>query len=199
MTVHGDFTGNIRDEMGSFVAQSRERYPGIDPTDDMYRTNMPRRAAVSNASVLTTQVLSTVPIYLFQGDTVTSITFVSATTAASVPTNWWFALYDPDGALVGQTADQTSTAWAANTKMTKALGTPAAITETGWYRAGIMVKATTPPTLAGVALHNAVESAALISGELILSATSDSSLTDTAPATLGALTAIAGVPLCILT
>lgn len=199
MTVHGSYTGILRDDVAEFIAQNRERFPGIDPSEDMYRANMPRRACMSNAAVLTTAVMSSVPIYLYAGEIVTNITFVSATTAANTPLNQWVALYDPDGELLGQSTDLTTEAWAANTKKTFALAAPEVILATGWHRAALMVKATTPPTLIGVTLHNAVVSAALITDELILSATSDSALTGTAPATLGALTAIAGVPLCIAT
>ncbi|HEU0041407.1 MAG TPA: hypothetical protein VFQ15_03550 [Jiangellaceae bacterium] len=199
MTVHGAYTGILRDGLASVSDQQSERFPGINVSTTFYRANMSRLQAMSNAAVLTTQVMSSVPIYLRAGEVVTSLTFVSATTAANTPTNWWFAVYTPTGTLAGQTADQTTTAWAANTAMTKALTAPYTVVTTGWHRVGIMVKATTPPTLAGVTLHNAVESAAIITGEKILSATSDSALTDTAPATLGTLTAIAGVPLVIAT
>ncbi len=197
MTVHGAYQGIIRDGLQTVFDQHGERFPGIDVSTTFYRANMSRLQGVSNASVLTTQVMSSVPLYLRAGETVTSLTFVSATTAANTPTNWWYALYDPEGDLLGQTADQTNTAWAANTAKTVALATPVVVSTTGWHRAACMVKATTPPTLAGVTLHNAVESAAIITGELPLAATSGSALTDTAPATIGTLTAIAGVPLCI--
>lgn len=199
MTVHGAYTGILRDDIGDFIAQQRERYPGIDPANGLYRTNMPRRAAMSNASVLTTQVMSSVPIYLYAGEAVENFTFVSATTAAGTPTNQWAALYSPTGSLLAQTPDLEDEAWAANTKKSFVLGDPYVVETTGWHRVALMVKATATPTLAGVTLHNAVLSAALISGELPLSATSGSSLTDTAPGTIGALTAIAGVPLCIVT
>lgn len=199
MTVHGRETGILRDVLANVGDWAAQDVPGWNHSAALYRANMRRIQAVANASVLTTQVMSSVPIYLRAGDVITNLTFVSATTAANTPTNWWFALYNPAGALLQQTADQLTTAWAANTAMTKALASPVTVATTGWHRAAIMVKATTPPTLAGIALHNAVESAAVITGELILSATSDSALTTTAPATLGALTAIAGVPLCIAT
>ncbi|MBN1174560.1 MAG: hypothetical protein JXA67_20495 [Micromonosporaceae bacterium] len=199
MTVHGAYTGILRDGLQTVFDQHAERFPGIDVSTDFYRANMSRLQAVSNATVLTTQVMSSVPLYLRAGETVTSLTFASATTAAGTPTNWWFALYDPSGNLLGQTADQATAAWAANTAKTLDLATPVVVTAAGWHRAACMVKATTPPTLAGVALHNAVEAAAIITGELPLSATSGSALTDTAPDPIGTLTAIAGVPLCIAT
>jgi hypothetical protein len=199
VTVHGAYTGILRDDLGEMFTELRARYPGIDTATDFYRPNMSRLQAMSNASVLTTQVMTSVPIYLYAGEAVENITFVSATTAANTPTNQWAAIYDPAGDLLAQTPDLEDDAWAANTKKTFTLADPETIAVSGWHRVALMVKATATPTLAGVTLHNAVLSAALISGELPLSATSGSSLTDTAPSTIGALTAIAGVPLCILT
>ena len=201
MTVHGRYTGILRDDLANAFDVDSQDFPGVDFSDDLYRSNLRRSQCVSNVSALTTQVMTSVALYLREGDVVTNLTFVSATTAAGTPTNWWFALYSPAAtpALLGQTADQTSTAWAANTAMTKALASPVTIATTGIHYAAIMVKATTPPTLAGVALHNAVESGVIITGEKVLSQTSGSSLTDTAPATIATPTAIAGVPLVIAT
>lgn len=199
MTVHGAYTGLIRDDIGAMFDDLRSRHPGVDTSSAFYRANMSRLQAMSNASVLTTEVMTSVPVYFYAGDAVESFTFVSATTAANTPTNQWAALYDPAGNLVAQTPDLETEAWGANTKKTFTLDDPETIATTGWHRVALMVKATAPPTLAGVTLHNAVLSAALISGELPLSATSGSSLADTAPSTIGALTAIAGVPLVIVT
>jgi hypothetical protein len=199
--VHGRYTGILRDDLANAFDTDAQDYPGVDFSDDLYRANLRRTQCVSNVSALTTQVMTSVALFLREGDVVTSLTFVSATTAAGTPTNWWFALYSPAAtpALLGQTADQTSTAWAANTVMTKALASPVTISATGVHYAAIMVKATTPPTLAGVALHHAIESGAIITGEKVLSQTSGSSLTDTAPATIATPTTIAGVPLVIAT
>lgn len=204
MTVHGAYTGILRDDIQAILDIQAQRYPGIDVSTDFYRANMSRQQAMSNASVLTTAVMSSVPIWLREGETVTNLTFVSATTAAGTPANQWVALYGPHATpasapLLAQSVDLADEAWAANTKKTFVLASPVVVETTGWHRAALMVKAATPPTLAGVTLHNAVESAAIITGELALSATSGSALTDTAPATIGTLTAIAGVPLCIAT
>jgi hypothetical protein len=160
-------------------------------------TNIDRSAVVGNTSALTTAVMTSVALPLVAGQVVTNLTFVSATTATNTPTNWWFALYSPAGALLRQTADQTSTAWGANTVMTKALATTYTVPTTGVYYAAVMVKATTPPTLAGVALHNAVIAGAVVTGMKVLSQTSGSALTDTAPATIATPTTIAAVPLVI--
>lgn len=154
----------------------------------------------TDASVLTTAVMTSVAIPLQVGDLVTNITFKSGATAAGTPANYWFALYSADStpALVGQTADQTSTAWAANTVKTLALTTPYRVPVTGVYYAAIMVKASTPPTLLGASLGLAGASASILSSK-VLAQTSGSALTDTAPATIASPTAIASVPFAVLT
>jgi hypothetical protein len=163
------------------------------------KTNLDRFASMSNLSALTTQVMTSVAIPLQAGQIVTNISFVSATTAANTPTNYWFALYSPSGAaLRAQTADQTSTAWGANTVKTLALVAPYTVTASGIYYVGIMVKATTPPTLAGVALHNAVLAGNMVGSMSVLAQTSGVTLTDTAPASIATPTTIATVPLVIV-
>lgn len=169
------------------------------PSNSLLTANLDRTQVAGNLAALTTQVMTSVALPLQAGDVVTSLTFVSATTAAGTPTNWWFALYSPAGALLAQTADQTNTAWAANTAKTVALATPQLITAAGVYYAAIMVKATTVPTLAGAtALHNAVIAGNLGTlGFKVLAQTSGSSLTTTAPATIDTPTTVATVPLVI--
>lgn len=163
------------------------------------RKNLRRQECGGNLAALTTAVMTSVALFLEKGDTVTNLTFVSATTAAGTPTNWWFALYDTAStpALIGQTADQTTTAWAANTAKTVALATPYKVAATGIYYAAICVVATTVPTLAGASLHNAVEAGAVVTGQKVLARTSGSALTDTAPSTIASPTTVATVPLVI--
>ena len=157
------------------------------------RANMGRLIA-SDTAALTTQVLTTVALPLNAGDLVTKLAFKSGATAAGTPTNYWFALYDTAGALIAQTADQTTTAWAADTTKDLALSTPYLVTKPGVYYAGIMVKASTPPSLVGVTLARAALSTGFLSTDVVLSQTSGTGLTDTAPATIGTVTAIAAVP-----
>jgi hypothetical protein len=155
-------------------------------------------AVDADLTALATGVMTTVGVPCQVGDLVTNITFKSGATAADTPLNWWFALYDTAGALLAQTADQTTTAWAANTVKTLALATAQRIGSTGFYYAGIMVKATACPTLIG---HNCAlaGAAASILSSKVLAQTSGSTLTTTAPATIGTPTTVATVPLCILT
>lgn len=166
-----------------------------------FRTeNLGSYQADANLSALTSGVMLSVALPLQQGDLVTNLTFVSATTAAGTPTNYWFALYSSAStpALLSQSADQTSTAWAANTAKTLALGTPQVITTSGVYYAAIMVAATTPPTLLGKSVGIAAAAGAILSSK-ILAQTSGSSLTTTAPATIASPTTVANVPLVIAT
>jgi len=164
-------------------------------------SNLARSQAGTDLAALTTQVMTSVAIWLPAGTVVTNLTFVSGATAAGTPTNWWFALYSSAAtpALLAQTADQTSTAWAAETAKTVALTTPQTITTTAVYYAAIMVKATTPPSLAGTGRAGAGASAAVIAGNKILAQTSGSSLTTTAPATITGATTVGTIPLVIVT
>ena len=133
-------------------------YGTMAPTSptQFYRATQPRVGLYDSASdsgsvALTTQVMTSVPLLLAMGDVVTNLSFVSGATAAGTPTNWWFALYDLSAtpALIAQTADQTSTAWAAFTAQTKALTAAYTVPKTGVYWAAIHVKATTVPSLLG--------------------------------------------------
>lgn len=158
-----------------------------------------RRLVGADLAALTTQVMTDVGLYLEKGEVVKSLTFLSGATAAGTPTNWWFALYSPDGqTLLGQTADQTNTAWAANTAMKLQLATTYTVAATGVYRAAIMLKATTPPTLAGYTVR-ASASAAVVPGQAVLAQTSGSGLTTTAPGTIATPTAVGTVPYVVAT
>lgn len=191
----GSYTRNVRDALA--------HYNLSDPAspDTFFRRNLPRTGLYDSAGdtgqvALTTQVMTSVPIYLHAGDVVTNISLRSGATAADTPTNYWVALYSnaPTPALLGQSADQTSTAWGANTTKTLALAAPKTITESGVYWVGIMVKATAVPTLLG-----SIAAPAVATGERNLSQSSGSSLTATAPATVATPTAKQFVPYVVIT
>jgi hypothetical protein len=182
---------------------------GVNTDEEWLRQGSPSGVRAQSMSVLnvnadlaalTTQVMLSVAVPVQVGDLITSITFKSGATAAGTPTNWWFALYDNSAtpALLAQTADQTSTAWAANTAKTVALATAQRVTSSGVYYASIMVKASTPPTLIGANVSLAGAAAAIVSSA-VLAQTSGSSLTTTAPATIASPTTVATVPFCVLT
>jgi hypothetical protein len=198
VTVNGRYLGITRDELSYASDVVRQNLAGADPGAAFYRSNMRRLDATADLGALTTQVMTSVPIYLRKNDVVTSLSFRSGATAAGTPTNWWFALYSSAAtpALLGQTADQLTAAWAATTNKTLALGSPVTITADGLYWAAIMVKATTVPSLVGV---STTASAGIVGTEKNLAQTSGSSLTGTAPSTIATPTAAATVPLVILT
>lgn len=175
--------------------------PWVDPAyllngGNVYRENLPqgRLGAISDLSALTTQVMLSVALPLQKDDLVTSLTFRSGGTAVNTPTNWWFALYSPAGALLAQTADQLTAAWAADDHKTLALATPQRVPAAAVYFAAIMVKATAVPTLAGIAVDHAEISTGYMTGQAVLAQTSGSALTTTAPATIATPTAVANVP-----
>lgn len=125
-------------------------------------------------------------IWLTAGTTVTNISFHSATTAAGTPTHYVFALYDSGRNLLASSADQTSTAWAANTLKTLAMGTPYLVPSTGSHYVGISVVATTVPTLKGGTARTGGQLAGQAPALNGISSTTYS--TGTAPATVGAIT-----------
>lgn len=161
----------------------RENFDAGDQTTDV-------------AAALTTQVITAVPIVLEVGDRVTSLSVLSGATAASVPTNWWLALYDTAAvpALIAQTADQLTAAWAADTIKTLALSTAYTATSTGVYYVAVMVKATTVPSLICRVAGRAAANGALLTGYKVKGLTSGAALTTTAPATLATPTTVVNRP-----
>lgn len=181
MTLLGAFPGNPRDALAHLGGATA-----------FVRYNMPRAPLdASDVGVLTTAVMTSTPIFLSAGEAVTNLTFRSGATAAVTPTNWWFALYDTatTPALIAQTADQTTTAWAANTTKTLALTAAYTVTKSGYYWASLMVAAATPPTLVGARYFPA-----MVAGERSLGQTSGSALAATAPATIATPTAVQFAP-----
>jgi hypothetical protein len=167
---------------GSPAGQRNQPYDQIDINADLVAS-------------LTTQTMTTVAVPCQPGDLITSISFLTGATAASVPTNWWFALYTGGGTLVGQTADQLTAAMAGSTLLTLTLATAARAT--GVMYAAIMVKASTVPTLMGRTVALAVASGAIL-GSPVLAQRSGASLTTTAPGTIATPTTLATIPFCIL-
>jgi parallel beta-helix repeat protein len=114
------------------------------------------RLRCGTASTLVSGALYLVPIWLPKGLVVSSITFVTGGTAAGTPTNQWFTLHNSSRVALARTADNTTTAWAANTAKTLNIaqataGAASSYTTTynGLHYLGVMVAATTPPNLVG--------------------------------------------------
>ena len=195
MSVGGLYIANIADALHT-AELARPSSPST-----FYRESLPRFGLYDDAGhtghvALTTEVMTSLPIKFVAGEVVTNLSFRSGATAAGTPLNWWFALYDDSAtpALLAQTADQTTTAWAANTTKTLALATAQTIDATGVYWVSIMMKATTVVTLLGT-----VCAPAIVTGMRNMSVSSGSALTATAPATIATPTAKQFAPYCVAT
>ena len=140
-------------------------------------------ATIANGSLLSTGRMNLVAIDMEAGTLCTSITFYSLTTALSGGTAQWFALYDSARALLRQTVDDTNVAWGATAAKTLALTSTFRTTYTGLHYLGIMVAASTVPSLSCIATGAIIPSIAPIMG-----GTSDTGLTTTAPANAAAIT-----------
>jgi hypothetical protein len=188
MTVHGTYKGVVREDLGYLNTGGR-------PHDALFaKANLPRLALEDLAAPLATGVMTAVQLWLTAGDVITSLSWVSGSTAAGTPTNYWTALYSDAAvpALLGQSADQLTAAWAADTWKTLALASPITVPKSGKYWAAINVTATTPPTLMGMQAAKPV-----LAGETNLAVTSGTGLTGTATATLAAPAWTRKVPLVV--
>jgi len=129
------------------------------------------------------------------GETITRVGFVSATTAGATLTNQSFAIINADTlAVLGVTANDTSTAWAANTLKELVLTAPLTFNDDTPVYLGLLVTATTVPTLAGALL----QTAAIAALAPVLGGTSNAGLTTpasiTALVTVTAPTGTIGIP-----
>lgn len=126
------------------------------------------------------------------GASISTITFISGSTALSAGTNQVFGLYDTSWNRLATTADDTSTAWAANSAKTLTLtGAPYSVPATAGYYVACLVVASTVPSLAcGPAISYLRDTAPFMSGN---SNTGQTSL----PSTCTALSAgLANDPVC---
>lgn len=113
----------------------------------LFRTSFTRAAAFATNVTLTSGQMKLQAIWLNAGEKVTSLMFVSGATAMASPTHWWFALYDINLNLLGQTADQTTAAWAALTMKTLPLTAVYTVPTSGYYYVGVTTVATTTPSV----------------------------------------------------
>ncbi|WP_416975656.1 hypothetical protein [Streptomyces sp. 4F14] len=188
MTLLGAFKGNPRNDLSWLNTAGRP-----DPEVTFHRANLPR-VGLDDIPAAATGVMCSVALYLQDGDAISNLTFISAGTAGGSLTNQIAALYSGAGALLAQSADKTSEAWAADTAKTFALASPVRVTKSGVYYAALAVAATTVPTLVG-----SVGAKPFLSGEGNLAQTSGSGITATAPATIATPAFKRHVPLVIAT
>lgn len=156
----------------------RTNYQGLGITGTIAESIPRHLCPEANLAILTSGTLRMVGVYLRAGQVVTNISFCSATTAAGTPTNQFFALYDRECMKLAETANNTTTAWAANTIKTLALTSPYTVPISAPYLIGIMVTATTVPTLKGISRTSGI----IISGPAVIGFNSTSGLTTSLPA-----------------
>jgi hypothetical protein len=130
-------------------------YPGTQTTT-IATSVPPAVVGTATEAALTSGQMTLVPMYIPAGQNIGHLVFISGTTAASTPTNWWFCLCDSARNLLATTANQTTTAWAASTLKSLAIANVAAgaatsftTTYSGIHYAGIMMTASTVVTLQG--------------------------------------------------
>jgi hypothetical protein len=161
--------------------------------------SLPRNGQMNSAVSLSSGTLLMTALFLQSGVTVGHLATASGGATFSGPTHWWFALYDNNLGLLAITADQTSTAWAANTYKTLAVATIAAgasatfvTTYTGLYYFGVAATwSSTGPNIMGLVQS----SAALTTLAPALAGASDTGLTTPSafPHTATAITPSANV------
>ena len=193
-TVHGRYPRVLADSPALDFPYNA--LPGVDQ-DLFVRSNIPVWGCVADLAATATGVAIGTRVFLRKGDVVSNLTFVSGNTAAATITNWFHALYDPDGVKLAQSADQGSAAWAANTAKKLALTSPVIIDKDGWYIVATSMTATTVNTLIGCA-PIVTASAAVHTGSKSLGFTFGSAVAGTAPATTGTQTNVAKCPLAIV-
>lgn len=103
---------------------------------------------LKNSAILTSGTLLLAGgLELPAGLEIKEVHFYSATTAATSPTNQWAVLLDSSRKVLARSADKTTEAWAANSKKTFTLDSPYTTTEEAAFYVGIVVVASTVPTL----------------------------------------------------
>ena len=162
------------------------------PTAALYET-VPSWQANSSSTLITTQLI-VMAIALPKGLSIGFISFYSDATPLSVGVNQWFSLYNSSLVQLATTTDDGATAWAANTLKTLAVAQIASgasatftTTYTGLHYLGIMVNATTPPTIKATGLVNtglvsSVSIAPILCGKSTTSLTAPTTFPTTATA-----------------
>lgn len=148
--------------------------------------SIPRTIAGVNIAAVTSGTMVMQAIWLPAGLVVNNLHCMSGTTASATQTNRWMALYDQNRNLIQQTTNQLTTVLAANTLYTAALSPTYTTTYAGIFYIGIMTAATTPNSLIGA---TAAGNAAIRNQTPILTGTSTTGLTTTAPNPAAAITA----------
>ena len=170
-----------------------------------YFETCPRGEVNIDQAVAASGVMLTAAIPVTQGAVLTKVTFAVGGTAASTPLHWWVALYGPGATvqpLLVQSADQLTTAIAANTFVTTSFTTPYTAPTTDVYYIGLSFSGTTAPTLLGKAqglnATNIIAFLAAFTTAAPLAQTSGSAVGGVAPATVATPTNVLTVPWCLV-
>lgn len=158
------------------AVQGAFRDPWMPTANPTKHQSMERSEASANLSALSTGRLSLFGgTVLRAGVSYNGIAFMTGTTALATGTRQWFTLVRlSDRAHLRSTVDDTSTAWAANTRKRLALSSPLIVDVDTPVYVGIMVAATTVPSLMGKANTLSVNINTLVP---ILGGTSTAALT----------------------
>lgn len=180
---------------GKVVTSERSAWAPTKSYETFSRASALGSELVNNELLVSGQLWLAGGAVIPAGKTIKSVSWITGEKALAGGENQWFALYrQSDLALLGVTSDDTSTAWGATTKKTLNLSTPyTARVDTPVY-IGIMVKATTMPSVWTAGVPTA---AALIrSAAPVIAGASTGSLTNpaSAPSTAGAITSARNVP-----
>lgn len=159
---------------------------GLRITGSLFETFSRAGASFVNTATITSGTLRMDAIDLPAGLLITSISYMSGATALITGSNQWFALFGNARNKLAITADDTSTAWAANTVKTLTLTAPFTTTYSGLHYLGAVVVAVTVPTFFGLTVGASGANALAP----ILCGNADAGLTNPAscPATAAALT-----------
>jgi hypothetical protein len=124
--------------------------------------------------------------------TVTSLTFVSGSTAltAGATTNHlWAALYQSDLTFLKQSTDDTSPTWSSQTSKTFTLSSSQAITVSGLYYIGVMFNATGgAPVAPSLSATGTISQVVPVTTTPVVCGNSTTALGASAPAPAGAIT-----------
>jgi hypothetical protein len=171
-----------------------------------YRTTIPLwalgTAAMGNMALSATGVGLSAAIALQQGDVVTNISYITATTASSATPNQYVALYEnnttPGTPNLVATSGTLAVTRSANTLYTIKMTSQYTVPISGTYYISISFTAATVPTILGGTAFNAVDTASLL-GSSILSQSHGAALGGVAPATITGATTVAKMPFFIVT
>jgi len=142
----------LRDPNGAISAMISPSEFSISPTGCLGET-IPRALVNSAAQAIgaTTGTVYMAGVWLPAGTKISSLNWVTGSTAAGTPTHWWLGVADSGGVQRAHSVDHTTSAIAANSLVTTAMTAAYTTTYTGLYYFLLSVTATTNPTSSGIA------------------------------------------------